>query len=217
MEFAKIYNNIRKTAMCSCCHKVFQINYDETDPIFDRSHVPVAYEIKNTDKADEEWYDYTENFITIRASFQAPCHPNSELIMLDENIADIISVLNKKGYHTVSCCEGHLNVDEYNQQHGQLFWFIMFKKDFNSFWADNKVYKNINQKMLEFNQKYPNSLAINETGYHENNFVLCPYIESENGLIDTKILNDPVSYESMKSYWIDILKKFVDTLPIIEF
>lgn len=36
-----------------------------------------------------------------------------DLIVLDPNIADIISALNKKGYFTEYCCEGHGTCDPY--------------------------------------------------------------------------------------------------------
>lgn len=212
MRYPKIFNNIRKTAMCPKCYKVFHLKYDEHDPIFDRHHVNLTYTIDSDPNYE---YDLVDDFISIRGSFPAPCHPEEELIMLDENIADVISQLNKKGYHTTSCCEGHLNIDEFNQQRGQLFWYIMIRKDAGHLIPDDRVLSLVSAKVDEFDQKFPNSIAVDESTNDEC-FIIYPYIESEEGLIDKEIIMDPNLYNRIKSYWIVILKKFVDTLPIIQ-
>ena len=36
--------------------------------------------------------------------------PPYHLIFIDKNIQEHIRILNKKGYHTTACCEGHINV-----------------------------------------------------------------------------------------------------------
>lgn len=39
--------------------------------------------------------------------------PDNKIIEVDDNIAETISVLNKKGYRTEYCCGGHINKYEY--------------------------------------------------------------------------------------------------------
>lgn len=41
------------------------------------------------------------------------CENNIQAIELDPNIADDISILNKKGYKTKYCCEGHISDHQY--------------------------------------------------------------------------------------------------------
>ena len=36
--------------------------------------------------------------------------PPYHLIFIDKNIQEHVRILNEKGYHTISCCEGHLSV-----------------------------------------------------------------------------------------------------------
>lgn len=36
------------------------------------------------------------------------CHTSNEFIQIDINMAQIINILNRKGYYTAYCCEGHL-------------------------------------------------------------------------------------------------------------
>ena len=50
-------------------------------------------------------------FIRISHYNDGPCpecgNDNYDLIEIDPNIADTISILNRKGFHTAFCCEGH--------------------------------------------------------------------------------------------------------------
>lgn len=48
---------------------------------------------------------------------------NPETAVLDENIAFIISKLNRLGYKTKYCCEGHNNyIDDYNYESGYIYF-----------------------------------------------------------------------------------------------
>jgi len=39
--------------------------------------------------------------------------PDSEIIEVDDDIAEAISILNKKGYKTEYCCSGHISANKY--------------------------------------------------------------------------------------------------------
>jgi hypothetical protein len=56
------------------------------------------------------------------------CKYTVYFILIDEKLSEIISTLNKKGYYTEFCCEGHFNKDE----NGDIFYddaYIMFSEE----------------------------------------------------------------------------------------
>lgn len=57
-------------------------------------------------------------------------HMDYDWILIDKNIALAISLLNKKGYTTVSCCQGHLPKYKNNKVFSRMFQcFVVFSAD----------------------------------------------------------------------------------------
>jgi len=60
------------------------------------------------------------------------CSSHTKMIVIDYNIAEAIEILNKKGYFTVYCCEGHVEYDIednlYYYAPGYIYFLISYDK-----------------------------------------------------------------------------------------
>ena len=79
--------------MCPWCYEVYDVNVD----------IDIKASMETSDRFDIESFVktlyHTDKCIN--------CNHARELITLDPNLADIISILNKKGFYTKFCCEDH--------------------------------------------------------------------------------------------------------------
>lgn len=81
------------------------------------------------------------------------CKSNCEFIELDPNIAEAISILNKKGYRTIFCCEGHDDNEAY----------IYF----------NSLYENAIMKIIKnIDKLYGSSWFIDKEDYENGKLIL---------------------------------------------
>lgn len=89
----KIKKGKRNGKIALMCERCFNLTY------VDFYHkIELNHSIK-----DNVRFDYP------KLSFECKCcgHINKSAIELDPNIAEAVSILNKKGYFTTFCCEGH--------------------------------------------------------------------------------------------------------------
>jgi hypothetical protein len=83
----------------------------------------------NTSFKITNYYDYDHRFGDLVNSNNVysgyctnpDCNHYTKFIELDINLAEIVSILNKKGYRTAYCCEGHINGE------GISFTYIVFE------------------------------------------------------------------------------------------
>lgn len=134
--------------------------------------------------------EYTYNGMCIN------CKSPVQYIPVDYNIGDIISILNKKGYRTKFCCEGH-RLDDCG--------YILFE--------DTKYNKNI----LEYAKMLPEEFFIDIKEYkgHVNNIVK----DEDEYAIITKENRYIIRWEFLNvynpKYIFNTLKDWVDALPCI--
>ena len=87
------------------------------------------------------------------------------LFEVDECLAEVISILNKKGYHTEYCCSGHLRKTRYNnltELHDNLY--ITF--------SDKMRFKTIN---------FPKDFEVEYSDYFDDRIIIRKYYKSEEG------------------------------------
>ena len=95
--------------MCKHCYRYW------IKKISTKSEVSIE-NIKSRDQNDCSIY--IEPNIDIKYWLDCECGESSNLIEIDANIVEVISILNKIGYETKYCCEGH---------HGFIMPYIQFK------------------------------------------------------------------------------------------
>ena len=83
------------------------------------------------------------------------CKEDVKFRVIDINMAQIINILNNKGYYTAYCCEGHINEDEF------MYPYIYFY-----FWEDKDI---LNTHPL------PATWYITEDLIATNTFSICDY------------------------------------------
>ena len=79
-----------------------------------------------------------ENFISVNNYYGVcpNCKEDVKFELLDINIAQIIKVLNDKGYYTIFSCEGHIEPDVYTGEEGFAVPYIYFYN-----WNDSQILK----------------------------------------------------------------------------
>ena len=101
-------------------------------------------------------YLNTKTFETYSISFS----PEDDLPEIDENMCYIISILNKKGYKTQFCCEGHYEKNENNQSFSIVLPYISFFENEHYFtpdiipdlWyieIDDKIYSDVVDNLID--------------------------------------------------------------------
>ena len=136
---------------------------------------------------------------------------------IDDDIIDIVSEMNRKGFHTTHSCQGH-RPDKYT--HRCNFWNVIFTPD---------VYRRISRSIWEWNILHPNhNLVIeriepirieptDDTG--DIRFYLYPVVKSPRTQ-DIKISYEMTEFtdEEYAEYYkqaIETFRQFVRTLPTI--
>ena len=79
--------------MCPWCYEVYDVNVD----------IDIKASMETSDRFDIESFVKT----LYHTDKCTNCNLAHKLITLDPNLADIISILNKKGFYTNFCCESH--------------------------------------------------------------------------------------------------------------
>lgn len=153
---------------------------------------------------------------------------SKDKFICDFKMAPIVSALNKKGYETMFCCEGHIDL-EVNDKGNNCFSnpFVMFKagKNFNRYCTylanlprqfdvriDNRSFENLED---ELGKTYEKEQVIDPAEKRISIYTTCYYAYEEDGeffecnpdILDTETFN--------KYNDIDLgeLAKWVDTLP----
>ena len=80
----------------------------------------------------------SESFTTSNSYYGAcpKCGEYCEFTVIDINMAQIINILNNKGYFTAFCCEGHIDPDDYNGDEEFSCPYVYFY-----IWEDTNILK----------------------------------------------------------------------------
>ena len=137
--------------MCPNCYGICMLNMDR--------------KLKYTVKDDCKISTFTKIFGDCKH-----CHKFADYIEIDGNIAKTIKILNRKGYFTKYCCEGHDKVKRKNDKVSLAY--IYFKNDLT---------------YLEFIEKVlPNSWYIDQNDINKNKLI----IRAKKGIPLKKRIND---------------------------
>ena len=122
-------------------------------------------------------------------------HEDRFKVEIDENIAEIISILNKKGYRTMFCCGGHIYVENIRQGYVPNL-YISFNKY-------NSVLSNIDFVKLGANWSWTKSNAtlryfMKEAKQYKGKIITQSDIEDMQVILNNQV---------------NILKEYVKKLP----
>lgn len=149
--------------MCQNCNNV----------IYRRLYVTIKSSIEDdkehsNDNLKDNQYIYANLPFSIKKSICENCKcKDVNMIQLDPNIAETISVLNKKGYSTKFCCEGHGYGGAYVYFNNDEIMKKMFDTIFNtlpsSWYLDLNNFKESKIIIRSDENEYPNNiLELNE-------------------------------------------------------
>lgn len=105
----KVFNTMGTVYMCPVCFKTYDINlHDTIKKERVRCKVPEKY---------DRFFRHCGAFVRISACIYAPCCSKPavddwvELFPIDPDMIEIIREFNRLGYKTVSCCQGHYDIE----------------------------------------------------------------------------------------------------------
>lgn len=178
--------------MCICCGEILDIEQKEGNGKYNY-----------TDENFKEDYEVGENIENVSYTVEKPklyilakcknCGYFGEAVGIDDEIADIVSKMNKKGYYTQFSCQGHIK-DKENYTKA----YIIFKTSriADDIFFINRIYRNFPSQAFTINRKY--SIKKGESAiaiYMRNNYAR----------------NDDKRKEALR-----FLEEFVDNLPDIK-
>lgn len=114
---------------------------------------------------DPHLHDFEMTLSLSNIKYNCNCGERVELIELDEGMANIVSILNKKHYKTISSCEGHItNEENYSigyltfeagREADDIFFINSFYKNFPSqAWIVNRTVFMNHSKVSIYMKKY---------------------------------------------------------------
>lgn len=99
----EIAKNQQKYFMCEKCFRVVSGKFNSSISIYIPSEAYGDDEL--IDRSKLHIYNNTDNNVSIRCPY---CNDDSSMFEIDKYMIDPIMFLNKKGYYTKFCCEGHI-------------------------------------------------------------------------------------------------------------